>query len=312
MIVLLALLAFIGGFGLPYQTLANTKLAPKIGTPPAAGLVAITVATVILGAFLYATEGYIIPDTSLLAALPWWVWLSGFISVIGIVGFIFVFPKLGAIETALWPMLGSILGSIAVDQFGLFEANVIPLDVKKAVGAAIVTAGLVLAVIGKRKTGEQTEQTARLPWRLFAFFIGLSTAAMVAINGRCATGLESAFASSLLNYVVGTLVLLVLVGVGTAMKSSLFRIEKPAKGEWGPAWIWVGGPIAFLYILGLTWAQPVIGTGVTMMLNVVGQISASAMIDHFGVAGTPRSPITAVQAGGIGLMVVGLAAIQLL
>ena len=312
MIVLLALLAFIGGFGLPFQTLANTRLAPKIGTPPAAGLVAISVATVILGAFLYVTEGYLIPDASQLAALPWWAWLSGFISVIGIVGFIFVFPKLGAIETALWPMLGSILGSIAVDQFGLFEANVIPLDVKKAIGALIVTAGLVVAVVGKRKTGEEAEKVNRMPWRVFAFFIGLSTAAMVAINGRCATGLGSAFASSLLNYVVGTLVLIALVGVGTIMKSPLFRAELPKKGEWGPAWIWIGGPIAFLYILGLTWAQPVIGTGVTMMLNVVGQISASAAIDHFGVAGTPRCPITVLQGVGIGLMVVGLAAVQLL
>ncbi len=48
---------------------------------------------------------------------------------------------------------------------------------------------------------------------------------------------------------------------------------------------------------------PVLGAGLTISLGVLGQLAASAVVDHFGLFGLSRRPFRAVQA--LGLAAVG-------
>lgn len=314
MLFLLALLAFSVGFSLPVQTLANTRLTEKIGSPIAVAWATLAVAVIMLAAILAVAGFSLLPAKSDVAHLEWWVWTAGLFSIIGITGNILIFPRLGAVETALWPMIGSILGSLAIDHFGWLGSQVQQIGLARIIGGVLMMIGIVLAVAKPSVHTHHEHNPSRIPWRIFGFLIGVATAMQIAISGYLGHELNSALQASLISSTVGLLVLTVIAGALAARSAVVAgkSFTLPTRQQLTPLWLWIGGPIGVFYVLGLTYLQPLLGTGVTMMLNVVGQITASAAIDHFGVAGTPRAPITIQQILGIVLMLGGIAAIQLM
>jgi transporter family-2 protein len=79
----------------------------------------------------------------------------------------------------------------------------------------------------------------------------------------------------------------------------------------GTPWnLYLGGVCGFIIILSLAFVFPKIGAAVAVALVVVGQGAAALAIDHFGLMGMPKEPITLARVAGLLLVGGGVALIR--
>ena len=81
----------------------------------------------------------------------------------------------------------------------------------------------------------------------------------------------------------------------------------PSGAPWS---LYVGGICGFFIILSLTLIFPKIGAAVAIALVVLGQGSAALAIDHFGLMGMPKEPVTLLRIAGLLLVGGGVALIR--
>lgn len=67
----------------------------------------------------------------------------------------------------------------------------------------------------------------------------------------------------------------------------------------------IAGFFFIFYIASITYAAPRVGLGNAVIMVLVGQVIAAALIDHFGLFGTESFPITPRRLAGFGLLVSG-------
>ena len=138
----LVLAVFAGGM-LPLQAATNARLANSFGGPVWAaalsGLVLTIVLTLVASA---ASRGG--PRLDGLSALPWWAWIGGFCGAVLLSVSTALTPRLGAEQMIALVMTGQVLGSIALDNFGLVGLARQPLDLKHAIAGGLLIIGAVL------------------------------------------------------------------------------------------------------------------------------------------------------------------------
>lgn len=69
----------------------------------------------------------------------------------------------------------------------------------------------------------------------------------------------------------------------------------------------IGGAVIAFYVLSITMLGPKIGVGTAILLVLLGQTVSSAVIDHFGLLGGARTPVSVTRLVGIVFMMVGVA-----
>ncbi len=126
---------------------------------------------------------------------------------------------------------------------------------------------------------------------------GIGIPIMAALNGVLGARLGSPPLASLIVFGVGAAVCAIALAV-TGWPG------KPAMTI--PPMYYFGGVFVAFYALSITYAAPRIGVGNAVMFVLLGQLIAAATIDHFGLMGAIRSPITLQRAAGIACMVAGV------
>ena len=81
----------------------------------------------------------------------------------------------------------------------------------------------------------------------------------------------------------------------------------PSDAPWN---LYVGGLCGCVILLSLTFVFPKIGAAVAIALVVLGQGSAALAIDHFGLMGMPKEPVTLVRVAGLILVSGGMVLIR--
>ncbi|RIL05378.1 MAG: hypothetical protein DCC71_10615 [Proteobacteria bacterium] len=81
----------------------------------------------------------------------------------------------------------------------------------------------------------------------------------------------------------------------------------PAGTPWA---LYIGGACGFVIILCLAFVFPKIGAAWAIALVVLGQSAAALAIDHYGLLGMPRDPITVSRAAGLALVAFGVTMIR--
>ena len=111
------LLGILLGVGVSFQTAINAKLRSFLNAPFLASFVSFSVGTLTL---LLATATHSTQPLSgeMLEQAVWWSWLGGLLGMLGLTGNILLFPKLGAVQTAVMPIFGQILMAMLIDHFG--------------------------------------------------------------------------------------------------------------------------------------------------------------------------------------------------
>ena len=110
------------------------------------------------------------------------------------------------------------------------------------------------------------------------------------------------FESSLVSFLVGTLILVLVVLF--AGKGSLGAVRNVA---W---WHLLGGLIGAIFVTATLLAAPQIGVTRMVMATLAGQMVAALLIDRFGWLGIPRQPIQLTRVAGVALLVVSVALIN--
>ena len=309
------ILGFLAGVGLPIQTSVNTRLRKKVGSPYNASLVSLVVALLFLSALLLITgQGLHIPLAQLLNE-PAWIWIGGICGLVFLTGNILLFSKLGGVQTVVLPVLGQILMGLIIDNFGLFYSQKTPLSVFRIAGAVMVILGVVLVSMAKEnKTAseklQKSESTTLWIWRAFGIFAGMLSATQIAVNGYLGKVVGSPIKASAISFTVGIIFLAIICIVLHFKngKSESFKNES-AKNPW---WMWIGGILGGLYILANVYLSRIVGTGMTVIILLIGSTTGGILVDHFGMFESPKKPINAQKILGVLIMILGAAAIKLL
>jgi transporter family-2 protein len=137
--------------------------------------------------------------------------------------------------------------------------------------------------------------------------LGMSLVMVVAgIGIPIMAALNSGLGMRLGNPVAASSILLT-VGLLTSLVFTLSRpLPATALLSATPLQFFMGGFFVAFYILSITWIAPKIGIGNAIFLVLLGQIIASALIDHFGLFGTPVYPLSIRRGLGILLMTAGV------
>jgi transporter family-2 protein len=137
-------LAVFAGALLPLQALINARLGHAIGGTLMAAAVSFVVGTVALLAIVGA-QRQPLPAWSEMARLPTWIWTGGLIGAVYVAIAILAVPRLGAAALIALVVLGQMVASLALDQFGVLQ-NAHPINAVRVLGAALVLAGVVLVM----------------------------------------------------------------------------------------------------------------------------------------------------------------------
>lgn len=330
------ILGILAGIGLPIQTSINTRLREHVGSPYRASLVSFAMALVLLLGMLVVTGQGIGFPFARLAREPVWIWLGGVCGVIFLTGNILLLSKVGSVQTVVLPVLGQILMGLVIDSSGLFYAERSQLTLMRVVGAVLVVVGVLVVSMAKdvtrgdirvelqevedevaadiaraaheRRAGAQTR--GLWLWRVFGVGAGMLSATQVAVNGYLGSVVDSPIKASAISFVVG-IVCLGIVCVVMRWKGSETNLAPCQQGT-HPWWMWFGGVLGGLYILANVTLSGQVGTGMTVIVLLIGATVGGLLVDHFGLFGTNKKPVNAMKILGVLIMVAGAVAIKVL
>ncbi len=303
MTALLLVLVCLIGMATPVQTAVNAQLQTRLDSSLAASFVSFVIGTLVLLALNIASLSSIVAGMS---DIPWYAWMGGVFGFAALTSFIILFPRIGGIQTVLLPILGQIAMSMVIDTTGIFGAEVKAMSPMRLAGTLVVVAGAVMVVLRKGESGGE-KHGSRLFWQALGIIAGALLAAQSAVNGTLGVCLHSPVQAAFVSFFISTVILLALV---LAIKTDRRSLRKlfPLRG---PLWIWIGGAIGVVIVIGYAAFAPILGIGLLSVVSILGQLGASVMIDRFGLIRARKIDVSAVQYLGILVVLAGVILIYL-
>lgn len=297
------ILIFLLGVLTPVQTAANARLRQSVGSPLTASLVSFSVGTSYLILAIYVQKGTLAADTAAFRSLPWWAWLGGVCGLYGLTVNIFIFPKLGSVQTALMPMLGQIGMGMLIDTFGWFRAAACPFTHLRLAALLLILAGVCMTVM---KKGKAAVGGRRLFWQLTGVSGGAVFAMQPPMNRLLSAGLSSAVHAAFFSFLSATAVLLAIVLLRSDRRCLplIFSLDRP----W---WSWLGGIIGGTFVTGFAFFAAKVGVGLLLVTSICGLLACSLVIDRYGLLGAAKRPVGAVQCAGLLCVMAGIALLRL-
>ena len=120
------------------------------------------------------------------------------------------------------------------------------------------------------------------------------------VNASLRNYLSSPILAAITNFSVGGLL---LATYALASREALPGLPALARTPW---WCWVGGAMGATLVLTGVLASHRLGAGTFMACIIVGQLTASVALDHFGLVGYTPHAINPMRLAGIGLLAGGL------
>ncbi len=305
MLPLLAAIA--AGFIIPVQSAANSRLRLSVGDKPVvSALISFSVALAVSIAVTAALRGNPVPDVAAAADAGWWVWLGGVMGVAFIVGNILLFPRIGAVQTMVLPILGQLVMGMAVDRFGLFGAPRHDVSPARLAGVLVVLAGIALVLnLGRNTDTAGVHGPGVWLWRAVGVAIGMGSATQTTVNGYLGTVAGSSLHASEINLSVGAALLLLI-----ALFSSPRQLAtRPDAGPW---WMWLGGVVGAVFVIAGATLAPVLGTATTVIGLDAGPIEGGQVMESVGAFGAHRRPLDARRVAGLVLVFAGVLMVRLL
>ncbi len=143
---IISLLVVIAGAGAPLQAGLNAELRDRLAGPIEVGFFSsiITTLALMVGFGIMVAVGKTDPDMAAIKAVPWYLWLGGF------VGAFFIVTTLvgaGTLDAALLVGLligGQMVASLVFDHFGLLSFEENPINVWRVGGIALIALGVFI------------------------------------------------------------------------------------------------------------------------------------------------------------------------
>ncbi len=144
--------------------------------------------------------------------------------------------------------------------------------------------------------------------KLLYIFWALAAGAMMpvqaGVNALLGAQVKSPILAATVSFSVGA-VFLILICI-------LLRIPVPEVSAWGklPLWMWTGGLLGAFFVTTTVILAPKLGAVVLLASLVTAQMSASIILDHFGLIGYPEQPVNLGRLLGVAFLVLGVILVQ--
>ena len=118
------------------------------------------------------------------------------------------------------------------------------------------------------------------------------------VNARLGANIGGPVPAAFVSFLIGT----VMLGAYLLVTRTPLTLQ----GTLGlPAWIWAGGAFGAIYVACLTLLIPRIGAAGMICLAVLGQVTASLLLDQYGVLQAPK-PVDGLRIAGALLVLAGV------
>jgi transporter family-2 protein len=146
-VALYILAALLVGAASSVQPAVNAILARAIGNPYGATVVSVFVAFCTILLISQVTgRGQITP--SVLASLPWWVYLGGVVGAVLVASGVIIAPVTGALLFFILIVAGQLLGAMLMDHLGAFGLAVREVSFLRVCGFLLVLVGAAMVLRG--------------------------------------------------------------------------------------------------------------------------------------------------------------------
>lgn len=230
--------------------------------------------------------------------LTWWQFLGG------VVGGLFVgiqsasVPLIGVAVFTVAVVAGQSMNSIIVDRVGLGPAGKQPVTLARVASALLALVAVMVAVSGHLGT-----TSFSLLAIVASVLIGAGTSVQQAFNGRITRVTGQPTPGTLVNFLVGTMVLTALFAGTWA-----FTGAGPVSLAGAPWWAYLGGVVGVIFIVIAAWVVPIIGVLVFAVLSVAGQLTCALLLDLLAPTEGTILGWQLVLGVGLAFVAVGIAA----
>jgi transporter family-2 protein len=299
------------GILFPIQASMSSRLSRYSKTPLTASFIAFA-----LGSFVLLIINFIVEPSWLKGAVtlsaPLYVIVGGAIAGVGFnIANIILFSKLGASLTTLLTVSGQMLLGIIIDHAGLFGIASQPITINRILGVTI----MIIAIFVSQKRNKNNLISAIKPnidkqsvfWMFLGVVAGFLPPLQTAINSKLRLASGSLFTASFISFFVGMLLLIIILLLTEHRLSIPIFDEKRHRI---PRWLYLGGIIGVAVVSGNIILLPILGSVLTTMVFLFGQITMAFIIDQLGLFNLPKKRIDLNKAITLLLMICGIVLVK--
>jgi len=297
----LDLLAALSGLMIALQARANGELSHRLNNGLEAALVSFGSGLIIIAAIAAFNPAIKEGIKNLRVAvankeIARWKLLAGALGGSFVAIQTHIVPLIGVAIYSVASIAGQTAMSLVVDRIGLTGGGK-KLISKRRVAAAVLTVLAVFVSVFDRIDAKNLS--------LLAVVLGCIAGAVVgvqrALNGQINEHSHQSFTTSLLNFITGTSLLVILI-LGGVLIGKIELVPLPA----GPWWIYTGGVIGVIYIAFTSTIVQHLGVLTFTLFSVGGQLVGSLVIDL--ISPTNGVNVSAYLVAGIVMTYLGVIA----
>ena len=296
----LATVFVFGGCASALQSRSNGELTHHSGSGVNSALFSFIIGFAILSA-IAVSSGDIrsaiarIPATVRDGSLAWWAVPAGVLGGVFIACASFAVAIVGVALFAVGAVVGQTATALLVDRLGIGPNGRTSLTTGRVISAFIAVVAVVVAA-----SGSMNAKGFSIAAVLAALLGGTATTIQQGLNGRITVASGHPLATTWLNFLFGSLGLLVGTAIGVALLGD--ELTVPTSGPW---WMWLGGVFGCIFILTAAWAVPRYGVLVFTLTTIAGQLTAALALDVLVPVGENR--VAASLVAGVILTFVAVA-----
>ncbi len=132
---------------------------------------------------------------------------------------------------------------------------------------------------------------------VLALVAGVLMAVQAPTNALLGKASGSPVVAAFISFVVGT------VALGVFVAGTSGRLFAPLKSV--PWYAWLGGFYGAFFVAIAAFGAPKIGVGPLLTAAIAGQLLGAILLDHYGLLGLTRQPVSMEKVGGVGLVLIG-------
>jgi transporter family-2 protein len=241
-----------------------------------------------------------IPATVRDGSLAWWAVPAGVLGGVFIACASFAVAIVGVALFAVGAVVGQTATALLVDRLGIGPNGRTALSAARVISAGVAVVAVVVAA-----SGSINAEGFSLAAVLAALLGGTATTIQQGLNGRITVASGHPLATTWLNFVFGTLGLMIGTAIGIVLLGDELRVPTP-----GPWWMWLGGIFGCVFILTAAWAVPRYGVLVFTLATIAGQLTAALALDLLVPVGDNRVEVNLVAGVLLTFAAVGIGALR--
>jgi bacterial/archaeal transporter family-2 protein len=272
----LDLLAALSGILIAMQARANGELSHRMGNSIEAALVSFGSGLILISIISIFTPSIRNGMKSLKSAvnrkeIPVWTLFAGMLGGSFVAVQTQIVPIVGVAIYSVASIAGQTATSLLVDRIGLTGGGKKQITTRRVTAAGVTVLAVLVSVFDRIDA-----QNLSLFAVLFGCFAGCIVGVQRALNGQINESTKQSFATSWLNFIMGTTFLFIFLSIGVLINRSEL-VPLPA----GPWWMYMGGTIGVIYIAFTSTIVQHLGVLTFTLISVGGQLVGSLLIDLY-------------------------------